>query len=76
MILNITNGNTLLYSEKSRVNLSIDNSSEVKEDDPVKIDITKWIKDEHFESDSKLKSLLRMKQQFKVFMGCIYTDYS
>ena len=57
MILNITNGNTLLYSEKSRVNLSINNSTEVKEDDPVKIDITRWIKDEHFESDSKLKSL-------------------
>jgi len=57
VILNITNGNTLLYSEKSSVNLSINNSNEAKEDRPVKIDITKWIKDENFECDSKLKSL-------------------
>ena len=48
MILNITNG------KEPSVDKSINNSTEVK---PVKIDITKWIKDENFECDSKLKSL-------------------
>ena len=48
MILNITNG------KEPSVDKSINNSTEVK---PVKIDITDWIEDKHFESDSKLKSL-------------------